>query len=109
MEYFRIDYLGICAGAYYGAKFVEFDKLGPLEVLEKRELAFFPNKAIGPILAQYNYENNSGIRAACIRLVTDNEKGTKRLFRDIEVYYNGGPYFHAPQLYHNVKTHLPLP
>lgn len=94
--------MGICAGAYYGSKFVAFDRLGPLEVLEKRALAFFPNKAIGPILAKYNYNNNSGSRAARIRLVTN--KKTSSLFKDIAIYYNGGPYFNAPQLYNNVKA-----
>lgn len=96
------NYLGICAGAYYGSKFVAFDRLGPLEVLEKRALAFFPNKAIGPILAQYHYNNNSGSRAARIQLVTNNH--TSHFFKDIAIYYNGGPYFNAPQLYNNVKT-----
>mgnify|MGYP001804254009 CR=1 FL=1 len=45
------SYLGICAGAYYASGEVEFDKDGPLEVLGKRELAFFPGKTIGPTIA----------------------------------------------------------
>lgn len=42
-------YLGLCAGAYYGTCFVLFDQGGPREVLGKRDLAFFPGKATGPL------------------------------------------------------------
>lgn len=42
-------YLGICAGAYYAADYIEFDSGGPREVLGNRELCFFPGKAIGPV------------------------------------------------------------
>ena len=51
-------YLGICAGSYYGASYVEFDKGGKLEVLGNRELAFFEGKAIGPLSS--NNKCNSG-------------------------------------------------
>ncbi len=79
-------YLGLCAGAYYGAAEVVFDKGGALEVLGKRELAFFPGEAIGPILAPYYYQSNQGARAAPITL-TDSASTT------LSVYYNGGGYF----------------
>ena len=36
------SYLGICAGGYFGCAEVEFDKGGPLEVVGKRDLGFFP-------------------------------------------------------------------
>lgn len=96
------SYLGICAGAYYGSKFVEFDKNGSLEILEKRELVFFPDKAIGPILAQYDYKTNSGSRAALLKLNPDLH--IKDSFKDFSVYYNGGSYFQNTNLYENVKT-----
>lgn len=73
-------YLGICAGAYYGAAYVEFDARGPLEVVGPRELAFFPGKAIGPVLAPYRYDSYQGARAAVL-------SGSRYL------YYNGGGYF----------------
>ncbi len=79
------SYLGICAGAYYGSTFVEFDKGGLLEVVGKRELSFFDGKAIGPVLATYDYKNNSGARAAEIQTIYNK--------KNIFVYYNGGPYF----------------
>ncbi|WP_341747593.1 BPL-N domain-containing protein [Candidatus Tisiphia endosymbiont of Dascillus cervinus] len=94
------NYLGICAGAYYGSGFVEFDKDGSLEILGERELAFFPNKTIGPVLAKYNYENNSGVRAALIKLAIDDNSLSKKIM----IYYNGGPYFVDTQLYKNINT-----
>ena len=75
--------LGICAGAYYSSGFVEFDMGGELEVVGPRELQFFPGKAIGPALAKYEYKNNSGARAANIKI--DN--------KNVRIYFNGGAYF----------------
>ena len=77
------SFLGICAGAYYAAGFVEFDKGGELEVIGPRELQFFPGKAIGPALAKYDYQTNSGARSANITI--DN--------KDVGIYFNGGAYF----------------
>lgn len=99
-------YLGICAGSYYGAGYVEFDKGGKLEVIGKRELAFFPGKAVGPALAKYSYIDNSGARAAKIKLKLENIK-------EATVYYNGGGYFNGADNYKNVavlgyyQNHLP--
>lgn len=89
-------YLGICAGAYYGAGFVEFDKGGELEVLGKRELAFFPGKAIGPILAKYDYKTNIGARAASIKVPAAK--------KEVIAYYNGGSYFQNADSYPNVEV-----
>ncbi len=86
------SYLGICAGAYYGASYIEFDKGGNFEVVGPRELQFFDGKAIGPAIAQYSYENTSGARAAQIELkMPDNELNGEI----ISIYFNGGPYFIA--------------
>lgn len=75
-------YLGICAGAYYGASFVEFDLNYPLEVVGKRELAFFLGTASGTAYGRgtFTYENRSGARAA--KLETSNDT--------FYSYYNGG-------------------
>ncbi len=94
------SYLGFCAGAYYGSNFVEFDKNGELEVLGERELAFFPDKSIGPILAKYDYKTNSGARAALLKLDMPNEHD----FTNLRVYYNGGGYFYNADSYTNVKV-----
>ncbi len=79
------SYLGICAGGYYGSSYVEFDKGGPLEVVGKRELGFFPGKAIGPILATYDYRSNSGARSTWIQPSFSSSP--------ICVYSNGGSHF----------------
>lgn len=81
-------YVGICAGAYYGSVYCEFhrgDTRG-YEVLGSRELAFFPGSAIGPVLASYNYNDDSGARVAKIRL----EGLTSEAYYS---YVNGGCYF----------------
>jgi glutamine amidotransferase-like uncharacterized protein len=92
------SYLGICAGAYYGSGYVEFDKSGPLQVLGNRELAFFQGTAIGPAIAKFDYKNNSGARAANIRITADN------LTQEINLYFNGGPYFKDPENFKNVEV-----
>lgn len=78
-------YLGICAGAYYGCRKVEFDKGFPLEVCEDRELAFFSGTAVGPAYGKgtFEYESEKGARMA--KLGTANGM--------IQIYYNGGCYF----------------
>lgn len=81
-------YLGLCAGAYYAASRVEFDKQGPLEVIGNRELHFFKGVAIGPLIP-YVYQSQKG---ASILTVRDHE-GKKWT-----TYYNGGGYFHS----HNI-------
>lgn len=75
-------YLGICAGAYYGCKWVEFDQGFPLEVCEERELGFFGGKAIGPAYGKgtFAYKSEKGARIARI--------GTERGI--FYTYYNGG-------------------
>lgn len=75
-------YLGICAGAYYGAEEVVFDQGFPLEVCQKRELRFFEGKAIGPIFGggTFCYKSQKGARLVKIQ-------GEKEPFY---AYYNGG-------------------
>ena len=86
------SYLGLCAGAYYAASYVEFDEKGALEVMGTRELAFFEGKAIGPVLAKYDYKTESSARAVKINLTLSNLK-------EATVYYNGGGYFeHADKI-----------
>ncbi len=91
------SFLGICAGAYYGSSYVEFDKNGPLEVLGNRELGFFRGRAIGPILAPYDYKTQSGSRAATIHTTLPNVKKTT-------VFYNGGGFFENADQYPNTMV-----
>ncbi len=89
-------YLGICAGGYYGAAYIEFEKGGALEVSAARELAFFPGKAIGPAygLGQFTYESESGARSAQLSW----REGACR------VYFNGGCYFEHPEIHASVDV-----
>jgi len=95
-------FLGFCAGAYYGSAKVEFALHTPLEVVGLRELSFFPGKAIGPTLADYDYKSASGARAAEIRW--DSLTGSIPKNKNFLVYYNGGGHFENVSLYKNVTT-----
>ncbi len=88
------SYLGICAGAYFGTAFVEFDKGGALEVLQKRELQFFPGKSIGPVLGVYQY--GSEIGAKTLKIKTE-----KTSFFS---YYNGGCFFENAHKYKSIEV-----
>lgn len=83
-------YFGLCAGSYYAGQAVEFASGTALEVIGKRELAFFQGVVRGPILAEYDYKTSRGARAATIRWQDKNhfKQGTNFL-----VFYNGGGYF----------------
>jgi biotin--protein ligase len=78
-------YLGICAGGYFGSSSVTFEEGGKLEVLGKRELAFFPGTAIGPAYGKniFRYDSQAGARLARVQW-------QEKVF---PVYYNGGCYF----------------
>lgn len=74
-------YIGICAGAYFGATRIEFAKGTEMEIIGERDLAFFVGTATGPILKPYSYEDDSGACATEIIL-----KNAQRIY----IYYNGG-------------------
>lgn len=95
------SFLGICAGSYYSSSYVEFDKGGELEVLGSRELNFFKGKAVGPILAPYDYKTQSGSRAAKIYPINPDllENVTKTV-----VFYNGGGFFAEAEKYENTTV-----
>ena len=90
-------YLGICAGAYFAASSIEFEKGGPLEVTGTRELSFYPGIATGPAygLNQFNYNSEVGARIAKLDV-----SGQKPL----SAYYNGGCSFVDPHKYQNVSV-----
>ena len=88
-------YIGICAGAYFGAKRVEFAPGTEMEVVGERNLAFYEGTAVGPILKPYSYEDDSGACAAEIVL-----ENTKKLY----IYYNGGCAFTPEPNENNVEV-----
>lgn len=61
-------FLGICAGAYYASKSIEFERGGPLEVVAERELQFFPGIARGPAYGPgtFSYQGDGGARIALL-------------------------------------------
>ena len=84
-------YLGICAGAYYASNQVIFEKESEHEVIEKRELSFFPGNAIGVLYKEkpFTYE---GHKSAHLALVQSEKES-------LYTYYNGGCYFENAEAY----------
>ncbi len=79
------SYFGICAGAYFGAGAIEFEKGGSYEVCGQRSLAFFPGLAEGPAYGKnkYRIDGLQGLEAARVSWKDDH----------FHVYYNGGCQF----------------
>lgn len=82
-------YLGICAGAYFAADYIEFDLNGPIEVKGERMLKFFKGKATGPINKAFKYNTESEAMAIEIKL-TNEESGTEKRSNSHYYYLNGG-------------------
>ncbi|KAK4690100.1 biotin---protein ligase, partial [Tremellales sp. Uapishka_1] len=83
-------YLGLCAGAYFAAADISFDRGGPMEVTGTRELAFFPGSCTGPTFPGFQYESESGSRAVSLSLSSGSTTKIDHL------YYNGGGTFNIP-------------
>lgn len=86
------SYLGICAGAYYACKRVEFDIGGPLQIKGDRELCFFNGIAEGPAYEGFSYTDDNSCR--CIWLLYP--YFTYSLVEEIltcSSWYYGGPHF----------------
>lgn len=81
-------YVGICAGAYFGADTVDFatDSFGG-GIHAKRNLKFFPGVAKGPMVP-YKSGSRSGERAQNVHIQMGTEEGY-----DFYSYYNGGGTF----------------
>ncbi len=84
------NYLGICAGAYFGCSAIEFEKGGAYEVLGPRSLSFFPGIAQGPAYGKGKYrpDTPSGVEAAYIQWKKE---------EPFHVYFNGGCRFIGAQ------------
>ncbi|CAL9730887.1 biotin--protein ligase [Monosporozyma unispora] len=78
-------YIGFCAGGYFGTSKIEFAQGNPnLEVTGRRDLAFFPGIGRGPAYNGFQYNSESGARAAKIKTCNGEE---------LYNYYNGGGVF----------------
>ncbi|ORX78446.1 class II aaRS and biotin synthetase [Anaeromyces robustus] len=79
-------YLGICAGAYFGASHIEFEMNRPSYKVEgPRELKFFKGTAKGSALSTFYYQSEKGALAPKIHLPF--------MEKDVNIYFNGGCFF----------------
>ncbi|KAI8578733.1 hypothetical protein K450DRAFT_245252 [Umbelopsis ramanniana AG] len=102
-------YWGICAGAYYGCQEIEFEKgRNAMEVIGKRELAFFPGLSRGTMYPGFIYNSERGARAT--KLSIDRNKlmnlyaNNDAVPSEIDTYYNGGGYFVNADQYESVEV-----
>ncbi len=95
------NFLGICAGGYYGCASIEFEKGGPLEIVQDRELQFFPGIARGPAygLGKFRYQSEKGSQIAQLTLFPS----PSSLNCPSSAYYNGGCSFVKAEQYENVS------
>ena len=77
-------FLGICAGAYFGSSYVEFDQNGPLFVEGERALQFFKGKTVGPLFGPFEYDRDTGAKIVPIVYEDKDERFVAHS------YYNGG-------------------
>ncbi|KAG8916819.1 biotin holocarboxylase synthetase [Tulasnella sp. 418] len=84
------SFLGICAGAYYTSRRVEWEVGTPLEVVGNRDLGFFPGTAKGCVYDGFLYESEDGARAINVEVQNSDADGSK-IYSGI--YYNGGGMF----------------
>ncbi len=80
-------YLGLCAGAYYGCRALEFHKGRPDEVVDERDLALVDAVAYGSLPEITRYYDLTPMSAAVTSLSTKDDCNLKAL-------YYGGPAFH---------------
>ncbi|GHS91049.1 hypothetical protein AGMMS49949_00760 [Alphaproteobacteria bacterium] len=81
------SFLGICAGAYYGCREIDFET-DDEKIKEKRELGFFDGMAFGPLFKPYVENSHEGASAEDIYLCKSLEEFPNAEF--CTLYYNGG-------------------
>ncbi|KAI9193432.1 biotin-protein ligase [Polychytrium aggregatum] len=90
------SFLGICAGAYFASRQVDFEPDRPsYKVVGERDLRFFDGSARGSIADGFIYNSEMGSKNCSITL----DKPALGLdFDSLQVYVNGGPYFDLESL-----------
>ncbi|MCB1107423.1 MAG: hypothetical protein KDK76_04930 [Chlamydiia bacterium] len=90
------SFLGICAGAYFGAAEVIFEKGTPLEVHEKRDLSFFPGAAFGALYPDtpFTYESEKGSVPSHISAHGE----------EMHLFYKGGCSFKDPENFPGISV-----
>lgn len=79
-------FMGICAGAYYASRRVEWETGTKLEVSGDRPLAFFDGICKGSVYPGFAYESESGARAVAVEDIAEAEVMHG-------MYFNGGGEF----------------
>jgi len=90
-------YLGICAGAYYASRRIEWETGTKLEISGERPLGFFDGVCKGSVYPGFAYESESGARAVSIEDVETGE-----IVRGM--YHNGGGEFLDADHVQNTKV-----
>ena len=90
------QFLGICAGAYYGCAEIAFDEGGKHEICQLRELGFFPGKATGPVFNAASFSYTSYAGAQLVNIQTPSGLFTS--------YYHGGCHFQKAGLGQNAYS-----
>jgi glutamine amidotransferase-like uncharacterized protein len=95
-NYIRLGgrYLGFCAGGYYASERCEFE-VGDkkLEVIGRRELAFFPGICRGAAFKGFHYHSEQGARAASLSINRAAFQTPDDVPTSISSYFNGGGVF----------------
>ncbi|KAI8640680.1 biotin-protein ligase [Parasitella parasitica] len=101
-------YLGLCAGAYYASASIEFEKGRALmEIIQPRELGFYPGLCRGTMYPGFVYNSESGARSVAVNLDRDILSpyyDGDDVPVEINMYYNGGGYFVLPEKHDNVTV-----
>ena len=94
-------YLGICAGAYFGAKSFVFEKGTEIEVIAERELGFFPGMAQGSALGSGKFCYLSEQGAESCKVLWQEQGSDPIVFYS---YFNGGCFFVDPEQYPQIES-----
>lgn len=87
-------YLGLCSGGYYGCQRCEFEVGNPtLEVVGRRELAFFPGTCRGGAFSGFAYGTETGARAARLNVRNTLPQAASTATPELRCYFNGGGVF----------------
>lgn len=84
-------YLGLCAGAYFASKRVEFELGSPIAVAGSRELSFWQGTCRGCAFDGFKYDSEDG--AKTVKVTVSNSQGATNLSSEIDLYWNGGGVF----------------
>lgn len=91
------SYLGICAGAYFGARWIRFREPDGSLLEELRDLGFFPGAAIGPAYnLPFSYVEPTGVCPASLYF--------KEVCQQGHALFNGGCYFEHADLYPDIHV-----